>query len=167
MMSAEATNIPGLDTILKGEIMRKDALIQQLVSQNKELMAARERQDIELTAQRETIQEHRTHIDVLDSALSNAQTNVLRLEEVKREMTKNLEQLQVKGVVMKPLLLNLNQKQAAGEKRELMEKKLRAKLEEELNESRKGNELMQNVTESNENFDQLRHKLSDYEEKVV
>ena len=43
MMSAEATNIPGLDTILKGEIMRKDALIQQLVSQNKELMAARER----------------------------------------------------------------------------------------------------------------------------
>ena len=48
-----------------------------------------------------------------------------------------------------------------------MEKKLRAKLEEELNESRKGNELMQNVTESNENFDQLRHKLSDYEEKVT
>ena len=108
-MSAESTNIPGLDTILRGEIMRKDALIQQLVGQNKELMAARERQDIELTAQRETIQEHRTHIDVLDSALSNAQTNVLRLEEVKREMTKNLEQLQVKGVVMKPVLLNLNQ----------------------------------------------------------
>ena len=70
-MSAESTNIPGLDTILRGEIMRKDALIQQLVGQNKELMAARERQDIELTAQRETIQEHRTHIDVLDSALSN------------------------------------------------------------------------------------------------
>ena len=41
------------------------------------------------------VQEHRTHIDVLDSALSNAQTNVLRLEEVKREMTKKLEQLQV------------------------------------------------------------------------
>ena len=47
-----------------------------------------------------------------------------------------------------------------------MEKKLRAKLEEELNESRQGNELMNNVTESNENFDQLRHKLNDYEEKV-
>ena len=47
-----------------------------------------------------------------------------------------------------------------------MEKKFRAKLEEELNESRKGNELMHNVTESNANFDQLRHKLSDYEEKV-
>ena len=47
-----------------------------------------------------------------------------------------------------------------------MEKKLRAKLEEELNESRQGNELMNNVSESNENFDQLRHKLNDYEEKV-
>ena len=47
-----------------------------------------------------------------------------------------------------------------------MEKKLRAKLEEELNESRQGNELMNNVAESNENFDQLRHKLNDYEEKV-
>ena len=47
-----------------------------------------------------------------------------------------------------------------------MEKKLRAKLEEELNESRQGNELMNNVSENNENFDQLRHKLNDYEEKV-
>ena len=47
-----------------------------------------------------------------------------------------------------------------------MEKKLRAKLEEELNESRQGSELMNNVTETNENFDQLRHKLNDYEEKV-
>ena len=56
MMSADSTNIPGLDTILRGEIMRKDGLISQLVGQNKELMAAKDRQDIELTAQRETIQ---------------------------------------------------------------------------------------------------------------
>ena len=56
MMSADSNNIPGLDTILRGEIMRKDGLISQLVGQNKELMAAKDRQDIELTAQRETIQ---------------------------------------------------------------------------------------------------------------
>ena len=56
MMSADSSNIPGLDTILRGEIMRKDGLISQLVGQNKELMAAKDRQDIELTAQRETIQ---------------------------------------------------------------------------------------------------------------
>ena len=51
-------------------------------------------------------QEQRTHIDVLDSALSSAQNNVLRLEEELRQkdayadrvkqMTKSLEQLQVK-----------------------------------------------------------------------
>ena len=56
MMSGETTNIPGLDAILRGEILRKDALINQLVGQNKELMVAKDRQEIELTAQRETIQ---------------------------------------------------------------------------------------------------------------
>ena len=49
----------------------------------------------------------------------------------------------------------------------MMEKKLQAKLEEELNESRQGSELMHsNITENNENFEQLRLKLNDYEEKV-
>ena len=56
MMSGDTSNIPGLDAILRGEILRKDALINQLVGQNKELMVAKDRQEIELTAQRETIQ---------------------------------------------------------------------------------------------------------------
>ena len=55
-MSGDTSNIPGLDAILRGEILRKDALINQLVGQNKELMVAKDRQEIELTAQRETIQ---------------------------------------------------------------------------------------------------------------
>ena len=55
---------------------------------------------------KQILQEQRTHIDVLDSALSNAQNNVLRLEEELRlkeayaervkQMTKSLEQLQVR-----------------------------------------------------------------------
>ena len=56
MMSGDTSNIPGLDTILRGEIMRKDALITQLVNQNKDMLSTKERQDIELTAQRETLQ---------------------------------------------------------------------------------------------------------------
>lgn len=44
-------------------------------------MAAKERQEIELAAQRATLQEQRTHIDILDTALTNAQGNVVRLEE--------------------------------------------------------------------------------------
>jgi len=50
-------------------------------STDKELVAAKERQEIELTAQRATLQEQRTHIDILDKALTNAQGNVVRLEE--------------------------------------------------------------------------------------
>ena len=38
MMSGEAGNIPGLDSILRGEIMRKDALVNQLLNQNKEVI---------------------------------------------------------------------------------------------------------------------------------
>lgn len=56
------------------------------------------------------LQEQRTHIDVLDSALSSAQNNVLRLEDELRQkeayaervkqMTKSLEQLQVRKLVL-------------------------------------------------------------------
>ncbi len=49
-------NIPGLDTILRGEIVRKDNLIGQLMNQNKMLMAAKERQDVEVRAQQETLE---------------------------------------------------------------------------------------------------------------
>merc|ERR1719412_1723142 len=91
-------------------------------------------EDQEAASLRETLQEQRAHIDVLDSALSNAQSTVLRLEEEVRQkevyvdrvksMTKSLEQLQV-----------------ASEKREGMEKKLRQKLEEELEQLRRERDL--------------------------
>ena len=97
-------------------------------------MSGKERQDQEAASLRETLQEQRAHIDVLDSALSNAQSTVLRLEEEVRQkevyvdrvksMTKSLEQLQV-----------------ASEKREGMEKKLRQKLEEEVDQLRKERDM--------------------------
>ena len=49
-------NIPGLDAILRGEIMRKDTLIAQLMNQNKLLMTTKERQDVEVAAQQETLE---------------------------------------------------------------------------------------------------------------
>ena len=45
------------------------------------MIAAKERQEIELAAQRQTLNEQRTHIDILDNALTNAQTNAVKLEE--------------------------------------------------------------------------------------
>ena len=58
LMSGEPRNqnILGLDTILRGEIMRKDTLIAQLMNQNKMLMAQKERQDLEITSQGETLE---------------------------------------------------------------------------------------------------------------
>lgn len=48
---------------------------------DKELNAAKERQEIELAAQRATLQEQRKHIGILDKALQNAQHNMRCLEE--------------------------------------------------------------------------------------
>lgn len=48
---------------------------------DKELNAAKERQEIELAAQRATLQEQRKHIGILDKALHNAQQNRRCLEE--------------------------------------------------------------------------------------
>ena len=47
----------------------------------------------------------------------------------------------------------------------MMEKKLRGKLEEEVKELRQGKELIHSLND-NEDFENLRLKLSDYEEKV-
>jgi len=49
-------NIPGLDSILRGEILRKDALVKQLMEQNKMLLLAKERQEVEMTAQGDTLE---------------------------------------------------------------------------------------------------------------
>lgn len=82
---------------VRRELNKREVLIAQLITQSKlwfcdkqkfilylvdkELVAAKERQEIELAAQRATLQEQRTHIDILDTALTNAQGNVVRLEE--------------------------------------------------------------------------------------
>lgn len=60
---------------------------------DKELSAAKERQDIELGAQRATLQEQRNHIGILDSALTNAQQNIRRLEEELRKKQMYIDRL--------------------------------------------------------------------------
>lgn len=52
-------------------------------------MATKDRQEIELSAQRVTLEEQRTHIDILDTALTNAQANVVRLEEEVSEKSRS------------------------------------------------------------------------------
>ena len=44
-------------------------------------MLSNQRMETEMSAQRATLSEQRQHIDVLDTALSNAQANVVKLQE--------------------------------------------------------------------------------------
>ncbi|GAB0089892.1 Angiomotin [Sergentomyia squamirostris] len=68
-------------------------LIAQLFTQNKELTAAKDRQEIELAAQRATLQEQRNHIGILDTALTNTQQNMRRLEDELRKKQAYIERL--------------------------------------------------------------------------
>lgn len=52
-----------------------------IYSPDKELNSAKDRQEIEIEAQRATLAEQRNHIGILDTALQNAQLNIRRLEE--------------------------------------------------------------------------------------
>jgi len=73
---------PGESTAtLQSQIARRDTLIAQLVSQNKELMTNKERQDIELCAQKATLQQQRSHIEILESALNRAQLHINQVED--------------------------------------------------------------------------------------
>ena len=118
LLSVRTDSPPIVDTLRK-ELSQRELLIGQLLSQStiridhmqnreiwllpkllpfcvfldKELTNAKERQEIELTAQRATLQEQRTHIDILDTALTNAQGNVVRLEEEVNWFINNIDKI--------------------------------------------------------------------------
>uniref|UniRef100_A0A5S6R3N0 Angiomotin_C domain-containing protein n=1 Tax=Trichuris muris TaxID=70415 RepID=A0A5S6R3N0_TRIMR len=113
------------DSELRHEITRRDMMIAQLITQNKELTAAKERHMIELEAQRETLEEQRSHIKILDKALSNAQERVLHAED----------QLQKKEAYVQKsdeLQRALHALQESMHKREENHKRVRADLEKKL-----------------------------------
>ena len=53
----------------------------RLCKPDKELMTNKERQDIELCAQKATLQQQRSHIEILESALNRAQMHINQVEE--------------------------------------------------------------------------------------
>ena len=84
---------------------RRDVLISRLLAKStyillptakltlhltdKEYITDKDRQEIELQSQRLTLQEQRNHIEILDTALMNAQNNIITLE-AEVTVTKNL-----------------------------------------------------------------------------
>ncbi|KAL3278120.1 hypothetical protein HHI36_013465 [Cryptolaemus montrouzieri] len=135
---------------LRRELSKREVLIAQLITQNKELVAAKERQEIELAAQRATLQEQRTHIAILDTALTNAQGNVVRLEEENRK-----KQVYVERVAQ--LQRALSSLQSASDRREQTERKLRLQLERELQRAKAG----QSGEESKSGWDSPNHSESE------
>ncbi|KAM4796678.1 angiomotin-like protein 1 [Rhinophrynus dorsalis] len=92
---------------------------------NKEHLKEKERLERELAAMRTTNEDQRRHIEILDQALSNAQAKVIKLEEELRKKQVYVEEVE-------KLQQALTQLQAAGEKREQLERRLRTRLEREL-----------------------------------
>ncbi|XP_048350327.1 angiomotin-like protein 1 isoform X2 [Sphaerodactylus townsendi] len=139
-------------------------------SQNKEKL------EMELTAVRLTNEEQRRHIEILDQALNNAQARVIKLEEELRK-----KQVQVEKV--EKLQQALAQLQATYEKREQLERRLRTRLERELEslrmQQKQGNyqastlpeynvpALMELVREKDERILALEADMTKWEQKYL
>ncbi|NXH22621.1 AMOL1 protein, partial [Bucco capensis] len=99
------------------------------VTQNKEHLKEKEKLELELAAVRSANEDQRRHIEILDQALNNAQAKVIKLEEELRRKQAYVEKVE-------KLQQALTQLQAACEKREQMERRLRTRLERELDSLR-------------------------------
>uniref|UniRef100_A0A665TFC0 Angiomotin n=1 Tax=Echeneis naucrates TaxID=173247 RepID=A0A665TFC0_ECHNA len=99
--------------------------ISQLLTQSKETLREKEKLEMELTALRSTTEDQRRHIEIRDQALNNAQAKVVKLEE-------ELKKKQVYVEKVERMQQALAQLQAACEKREQLEHRLRTRLEREL-----------------------------------
>ncbi|KAL4608337.1 angiomotin-like protein 2 [Arapaima gigas] len=100
-------------------------VLAKLIQQNEEHQKAYERLEREVCRLQSSEEEHRHRADALEKALGSAQARALQLEEElqrKRAYVEKVERLQ--GA--------LAQLQAACEKRELLEQRLRTRLEQEL-----------------------------------
>ncbi|NXX89452.1 AMOL1 protein, partial [Centropus bengalensis] len=96
---------------------------------DKEHLKEKEKLEMELAAVRSANEDQRRHIEILDQALNNAQAKVIKLEEELRRKQAYVEKVE-------KLQQALTQLQAACEKREQMERRLRTRLERELDSLR-------------------------------
>ncbi|XP_004938905.4 angiomotin-like protein 1 isoform X3 [Gallus gallus] len=116
------------------------------VTQNKEHLKEKEKLEMELAAMRSANEDQRRHIEILDQALNNAQAKVIKLEEELRRKQAYVEKVE-------KLQQALTQLQAACEKREQMERRLRTRLERELDslrmQQRQGSFQPSNLPEHN------------------
>uniref|UniRef100_A0A8C5MW99 Angiomotin n=1 Tax=Leptobrachium leishanense TaxID=445787 RepID=A0A8C5MW99_9ANUR len=145
---------------LEGEIRRIHDFNRDL--RDKDLQREKEKLDMELASLRSTNEDQRRHIEIRDQALNNAQAKVVKLEE-------ELKKKQVYVDKVEKMQQALAQLQAACEKREQLEHRLRTRLERELEslrmQQRHGNSQSANVSEYNAAT--LMELLREKEERVL
>ncbi|XP_038128031.1 angiomotin isoform X1 [Cyprinodon tularosa] len=138
--------------------------ISQLVAQNKEIMREKEKLEMELNAVRSTADDQRRHIEIRDQALNNAQAKVVKLEE-------ELKKKQVYVEKVERMQQALAQLQAACEKREQLEHRLRTRLERELEslrlQQRQGSSQNSALGTSEYNAAALMEHLREKEERIL
>ncbi|XP_062039819.1 angiomotin isoform X2 [Lepus europaeus] len=136
--------------------------ISQLFAKNKESQREKEKLEAELATARSTNEDQRRHIEIRDQALSNAQAKVVKLEE-------ELKKKQVYVDKVEKMQQALVQLQAACEKREQLEHRLRTRLERELEslrlQQRQGTSQPSNVSEYNAAA--LMELLREKEERIL
>ncbi|XP_042545999.1 angiomotin [Dipodomys spectabilis] len=136
--------------------------ISQLFAKNKESLREKEKLEVELATARSTNEDQRRHIEIRDQALSNAQAKVVKLEE-------ELKKKQVYVDKVEKMQQALVQLQAACEKREQLEHRLRTRLERELEalriQQRQGSSQPTNVSEYNAAA--LMELLREKEERIL
>ncbi|XP_041657852.1 angiomotin isoform X2 [Cheilinus undulatus] len=138
--------------------------ISQLLTQIKETQREKEKLEIELNALRSTTEDQRRHIEIRDQALNNAQAKVVKLEE-------ELKKKQVYVEKVERMQQALAQLQAACEKREQLEHRLRTRLERELEslrmQQRQGGSQASGAVPSEYNTTALMEHLREKEERIL
>ncbi|KJH48772.1 hypothetical protein DICVIV_05097 [Dictyocaulus viviparus] len=81
----EQFSLPNAQAMEK--VNQLNMILAEIIPQNKELVTVKERQRLELEAQNATLEEQRTHISMLEKALSNAQERLVKREKVCDELT--------------------------------------------------------------------------------
>ncbi|XP_067903419.1 angiomotin [Heterodontus francisci] len=136
--------------------------IAQLIGQNKENLREKEKLEMELSALRSNNEDQRRHIEIRDQALNNTQGKVVKLEE-------ELKRKQVYVDKVERMQQALIQLQAACEKREQLEHRLRTRLERELEslrmQQRQG--TSQTATAPECNATALMELLREKEERIL
>ncbi|XP_062917061.1 angiomotin [Mobula hypostoma] len=136
--------------------------IAQLIGQNKENLREKEKLEMELSALRATNEDQRRHIEIRDQALNNTQGKVVKLEE-------ELKRKQVYVDKVERMQQALIQLQAACEKREQLEHRLRTRLERELEslrlQQRQG--TTQTASTPEHNATALMELLREKEERIL